>query len=74
VYDSLGTASTIQIDWKKTADNAWTASFEQPKLASAPTTASANPITDTVAITFNADGSLNSTVPSPPTISVTGWT
>ena len=47
VYDSLGTASTIQIDWKKTADNAWTASFEQPKLASAPTTASANPITDT---------------------------
>jgi flagellar hook protein FlgE len=74
VYDSLGTASTIQIDWKKTADNAWQASFEQPKLASDSTTASASAITDTVAITFNSDGSLASTTPSPPTISVTGWT
>jgi len=73
VYDSLGTASTIQIDWKKTADNTWQASFEQPKLASDSSTASANAITDTVDITFNSDGSLASTVPSPPTISVTGW-
>ncbi|MGY4311032.1 flagellar hook protein FlgE [Bradyrhizobium sp. JR3.5] len=73
VYDSLGTASTIQIDWKKTADNAWQASFEQPKLASDSSTASANAITDTVAITFNPDGSLASTAPIPPTISITGW-
>ncbi|MGY4472785.1 flagellar hook protein FlgE [Bradyrhizobium sp. USDA 3364] len=73
VYDSLGTASTIQIDWEKTADNTWEASFETPKLASDSSTDSANAITDTVAITFNSDGSLASTVPSPPTISVTGW-
>ena len=73
VYDSLGTASTIQIDWEKTGDNTWKASFEQPKLASDSTTASAGAITDTVAITFNSDGSLASTSPSPPVISVTGW-
>ena len=73
VYDSLGTASTIQIDWVKTADNTWKASFEQPKLASDSTTASADPITDTVTITFNQDGSLASTNPNPPVISITGW-
>lgn len=74
VYDSLGTPSSIQINWQKTGDNTWSASFGQPKLASDTTKTSANPITDTVAITFNSNGSLASTVPSPPTISVTGWT
>jgi len=74
VYDSLGTASSIQVDWKKTGENTWSASFGQPKLASDTSKNSADPITSTVAITFNSDGSLASTVPSPPTVSVTGWT
>jgi flagellar hook protein FlgE len=73
VYDSLGTANTIQVTWTKTADNAWTASFGAPTLASDSSTTTAAAPTDTVQITFNSDGSLASTTPSPATMSVTGW-
>jgi flagellar hook protein FlgE len=73
VYDSLGTASSIQITWEKTAANSWTASFGNPTLAS-DSTKTTGATGGSVAITFNPDGSLASTTPSPPTISVTGWT
>ncbi|WP_368854002.1 flagellar basal body FlgE domain-containing protein, partial [Mycobacterium avium] len=48
VYDSLGTASSVEVTWAKTGTNTWTASFGQPKLASDPTKTTAAPITDTV--------------------------
>lgn len=73
-YNSLGTANSIQITWTKTAANAWSASFGNPTLASNSSTTTGTTGTGTVAITFNSDGSLASTTPSPPTISVTGWT
>lgn len=74
VYDSLGTASSIQVTWTKTGDNTWGASFAQPTLSSNSATASAATPTSTISVAFNSDGSLASTTPSPPTLSVTGWT
>ncbi|HTO62312.1 MAG TPA: flagellar hook protein FlgE [Bradyrhizobium sp.] len=73
VYDSLGTANSVQVTWTKTASNAWSASFGNPTLSSdsATTTGTAS---GSVTIAFNSDGSLASTTPSPPTLSVTGWT
>ncbi|MGY3534073.1 flagellar hook protein FlgE [Bradyrhizobium sp. USDA 4452] len=73
-YDSLGTANSIQITWTKTGANAWTASFGNPTLASNSSTTTGTTSSGTVAITFNSDGSLASTNPNPPAISVTGWT
>lgn len=73
VYDSLGAANSIQITWTKTGANTWSASFANPTSASDSTTATGT-TSGTVAITFDSDGSLASTDPSPPTISVTGWT
>jgi flagellar hook protein FlgE len=71
VYDSLGTANSIQITWSKTGTNAWSAKFGDPTLASnsgTPTGAisTGNP----VAITFNSDGSL-ATPTTMPSIGVT---
>lgn len=75
IYDSLGTGSDVEITWTKTADNTWTAAFSDPTLASDSSTtsgtiSSGSPIT----ITFNSDGTLASTSPSPATLSITGWT
>ncbi|KJC40818.1 flagellar hook protein FlgE [Bradyrhizobium sp. LTSP885] len=74
VYDSLGTANSVQITWDKTAANTWSASFGNPTLASDSSTTTGTAGTGTVAIVFNSDGSLKSTTPSPPTMTVTGWT
>jgi flagellar hook protein FlgE len=73
VYDSLGTANSMQITWTKTGTNAWSASFGNPTLASdsSKTTGTAS---GSVAITFNSDGSLASTTPTPATVAVSGWT
>ncbi|WP_407151297.1 flagellar hook protein FlgE [Bradyrhizobium sp. ORS 86] len=73
VYDSLGTANSIQITWEKTAANTWTASLGNPTLAADSSTTTGT-TSGSVTIEFNSDGSLASTTPSPPTISVTGWT
>lgn len=73
VYDSLGTANSIQVTWTKTASNAWTASFANPTLSSSTSTTTGT-TSGSVSLTFNSDGSLASTSPSPPTISVSGWT
>lgn len=74
VYDSLGTSSSIQVTWAKTADNTWSASFGQPTLSSDSTTTTAATPTSTVSVSFNTDGSLASTNPSPATLAITGWT
>jgi len=74
VYDSLGTANSIQISWSKTGTNAWSASFGNPTLASSPSTTTGTTSTtgNPVAITFNSDGSL-ATPTTMPSIGVT-WT
>lgn len=73
VYDSLGTASTIQITWTKTGSDTWSASFADP-VSSADSSQTTGTTSGSVSLTFNSDGSLASTSPNPPTISVTGWT
>jgi flagellar hook protein FlgE len=72
VYDSLGTASTLQITWTKTGDNAWSASFGNPMLSSDSTTQTGTTSTASIAVQFNSDGSFASATPA--TISITGWT
>lgn len=73
VYDSLGTANTVQVTWTKTAANTWSTSFGDAKLSSDSTTTTGT-TSGSVSITFNSDGSLASTTPSPATISISGWT
>jgi flagellar hook protein FlgE len=72
VYDSLGTANSIQITWSKTGTNAWSASFGDPSLASSSSTTTGTTSTtgNPVAITFNSDGSL-ATPTTMPSIGVT---
>ncbi|MET0219033.1 MAG: flagellar hook protein FlgE [Tardiphaga sp.] len=71
VYDSLGTANQVQITWTKTGDNTWSGTFANPTLATDPTKTTGT-TTGSIAIAFNADGSLQSATPS--TISISGWT
>jgi len=73
LYDSLGTANSMQITWTKTAENSWTASFANPTLTS-DSTKTTGTASGSITIAFNSDGSLASTSPSPATVSVTGWT
>jgi flagellar hook protein FlgE len=71
VYDSLGTANTLQVTWTKTAENTWSASFGNPTLSS-DSTATTGSTTGSIAVVFNSDGSLASATPA--TISIAGWT
>jgi flagellar hook protein FlgE len=73
IYDSLGTSQSLTVTWEKTGSNAWEASFSDPTLTS-DTSTTTGTVTGTVTLTFNSDGSLASTSPSPATISITGWT
>jgi flagellar hook protein FlgE len=73
VYDSLGTAQSIQATWTKTGTNTWTGSFANPTSSSDSTT-STGTTTGSVTVTFNTDGSLLSTSPTTATIGVSGWT
>jgi flagellar hook protein FlgE len=75
VYDSLGTPSSIQITWTKTAANSWSASFGNPTSVADSTVQTGTTAAGSIAITFNStDGSLASVTPNPPTISISGWT
>ena len=74
LYDSLGAAHSMEITWTKTAENAWTASFADPTLAANSSSVSGDVTSGPITITFNPDGTLASTNPSPPTITVSGWT
>jgi flagellar hook protein FlgE len=76
VYDSLGTANTVQVTWTKSATpaNTWTASFANPTSASDTSTTTGTTSTTPVTVTFNSDGSLQSTSPTPPTLSIGSWT
>ena len=74
VYDSLGTAATSTLTWTKTAENEWTATFSDPTLASDGTQTIGTVTSDPVTITFNGDGTLASTDPSPPVLTIEDWT
>jgi len=74
LYDSLGNAANSTVTWTKTGDNTWTASFANPTLASNAATTAATVTSGTVTVTFNSDGTLASTSPSPPSLTLTGWT
>jgi flagellar hook protein FlgE len=71
VYDSQGTANSIQVTWKKTDTNSWSATFGDPTLASdtSTTTGTTSATGNPVAITFNSDGSL-ATPTTMPSISI----
>jgi len=58
VYDSLGDAHTLNVDWTKTAANTWTAKFSSPD-GTVNTSVAAPISSDTYNVTFNSDGSLN---------------
>lgn len=75
VYDSLGTANTVQVTWTKSATdtNTWTASFANPTSTTDTSTATGTTSTTPITITFNSDGSL-ATPTTAPTLSIGGWT
>lgn len=74
IYDSLGTASSATLTWAKTADNTWTATVSNPTSTSDLTTTDGNVTSSAITVNFNTDGSLASTVPSPATVTISGWT
>lgn len=74
VFDSLGTAASSTVTWTKTGENSWTAAFSNPVLASDSNSTIGTVTSDPVTITFNSDGTLASTDPSPPTLTIGSWT
>lgn len=73
VYDSLGTASTVTATYTKTAANTWTIGYSDP--VSADTSSTIGTVTSSdVTVTFNDDGTLASTSPANPTLTISGWT
>ncbi|MDR3476228.1 MAG: flagellar hook protein FlgE [Devosia sp.] len=74
IYDSLGTAASTTITWTKTGDNTWTADFSDPTSTSDTSTAIGTVTSDPITITFNSDGTLASTDPSPATLNIGSWT
>ena len=74
IYDSLGTAHTIEVTWTKTDTNEWTASFGDPTLSSDTSVTTGTVTSSDITVTFNSDGTLESTSPSSPTLTISGWT
>ena len=72
LYDSLGTAYTVDVTWAKstTPANTWTMSFSNLENSSG--TAVAGTITGSETITFNSDGTLQT--PSTTTLNISGLT
>ena len=74
VYDALGTAASTTITWSKTAENSWSATFSDPTSSSDPTQTIGTVTSSPVTLTFNDDGTLASTNPASPSLSIAGWT
>jgi len=74
VYDALGTTSTVTATYEKTAKNEWKLTYSNPvsPLTKAQTgTVSSGAVT----LKFNgADGTLASTTPATPKLTISGWT
>lgn len=73
IFDSQGTAASVEVTWTKTATNEWTASFANPTMASDPSTPIGTIGTAPVTLTFNPDGTLASPASGGVTLAVTGW-
>jgi flagellar hook protein FlgE len=74
MIDSLGVSHTIDQTWTKTAANTWTLDLADPTLAPDGTTPSGTISPSSVSVTFDDNGVLSSTDPSPVALSVTGLT
>jgi len=70
-YNSLGAAETTNVTWTKTADNTWSAAFSDPTLSSDTSTTVGTVTSGAISVTFNSDGTLASTNPSPATLAIT---
>lgn len=72
LYDSLGTAYTMNVTWTKTAENTWSMSFGDLTNSDGTVDSSASITTtpSTVSIKFNSDGTLAS--PESATLSISG--
>jgi flagellar hook protein FlgE len=64
IYDSLGTPSTLTLNWSKTAENTWDVSFTSDD-------SSASVTSGAISVTFNTDGTLAS--PETATLAISGW-
>lgn len=81
VFDALGVSHTVGITWTKTAANTWTATFANPVQTSTGAvsatldtdTATAG-VQNTMTVTFNGDGSLNTITPATPTLDLSAFT
>ena len=67
LFDSLGTAYTMDVTWEKTGQNTWDMSFADPS-STGGSTGTAQ--TTTIQIEFNEDGTLKT--PDSATLSITG--
>ncbi|KSB88412.1 flagellar hook-basal body protein [Caulobacter vibrioides] len=72
VIDSLGVSHTVGQSWTKTGDNTWSLTLSDPVLTKDGATTSGTISPSTVTVTFNSDGSLATTDPSPVAIGITG--
>jgi flagellar hook protein FlgE len=70
VYDSLGTPSTIQVSWTKTASNIWTATFGNPSSTSDSTVTTGTTTGGPFTLTFDGTTGKLSNVAPVPTLSV----
>jgi flagellar hook protein FlgE len=73
VIDSLGVSHTVGQTWTKTGDNTWSLALANPTLTSDAATTSGVVSPSTVTVTFNTDGSLASTDPSPVAVGIAGF-
>lgn len=71
IFDALGVSHTIGITWTKTAANSWTATFATPvqtstglPSATIDTDSGTAGLQNSIAITFNGDGSIASFLPA----------
>jgi flagellar hook protein FlgE len=74
MIDSLGVSHTINQSWNKTAANSWTLTLSNPVLTSNSAVTSGTISPTTVDVTFDQNGILASTNPSPVAVSITGIT
>ncbi len=77
VIDSLGNSHSLTATYEKTGDNTWELSVSDPWLSSdtgTPPTSSGTSATTVITLNFTDEGVLDTTVPDPATLSITGWT
>jgi flagellar hook protein FlgE len=75
LFDSLGVSQTVNETWTKTAANAWTLALANPFATDGDPTIPTGTIgPSSMNISFDQNGILQSTSPSPSSFSVTGWT